>query len=113
MSVTVTEAIIPDSPAVNVSGSVDSVISGSVVHSPFKKEKETYYGMALIDSVEKLQGLMDTSKNTIWIVTNHQVKSALGEELRGFIEANFDVVFERYKRKVYKSRKVGVGLSDK
>lgn len=72
---------------------------------PFEKEREPYYGKPIIDSVEKLENLIETAQKTIWVVADHKADSYVGPEIKKFIDENFKIVFDDYKlnrTKVYR-----------
>lgn len=69
----------------------------STVFIPFNKENEPYYGRPLIDSIEKLQHLIQTSTKPIWVVADFKANSYVGPDIMTFISKQFELVFDDYK----------------
>lgn len=70
--------------------------SNKINFTTFTKEQEPYYGKPIIDSIEKLQKLMDYSTNIIWVVEDNKADSYVGPEVRSFIRKHFEHVYDGY-----------------
>ena len=64
----------------------------------FNKEKEPYYGKPLIDSIEKLQNLIETYDKTIWVVADYKLYSSVSTDFIKFINKEFKVVFDNTQK---------------
>lgn len=65
---------------------------------PFDKEREPYYGKPLIDSIEKLQHLVEASKDPIWIVADDKADSYVSPAMMSFIKDHFELVLDDYEK---------------
>lgn len=63
----------------------------------FGKPNEPYYGKPLIDTIEKLQQLMDEAENPIWVVSDYKTESSVGADLKALIDKEFVVAFDDYQ----------------
>ncbi|HEX9757372.1 MAG TPA: glycosyltransferase family 39 protein [Nitrospiria bacterium] len=71
----------------------------------FEKPYEPYYGKPLIDTIGKLQQLIDDAESPVWVILDYKSDSYVGPEIISFIEQEFDLVFNdnrENRSKVYK-----------
>ena len=71
---------------------------GNLYFTTFEQGKDPYYGRPIIDSKSKLLELIQSSSNKIWVVLGPKTKQMVDPEVKKFIEDNFDLVFDDWKR---------------
>jgi len=70
----------------------------SAIFSPFGNDKEPYYGRPLVDSIRRLQQVIEAAENAIWVVADYKMDTSVGPAMRGFISDQFDLMFDDYPK---------------
>jgi len=78
---------------------------GKTRFTSFDKPNEPYYGKPLIDSIDKLEQLIEKTEYPLWVVADYKTDSYVGAEMKVFIENEFELVFDDFQAnqsKVYR-----------
>lgn len=77
---------------------------GNIAYVSFAKTREPYYGLGIIDTIERLQEVIADTNSTIWLVLGHKSEHTVGPDLKGFIKKHFELAFYEKKHRVYVSQ---------
>ena len=76
--------------------------TGQKTYGPFEKAQDSYFGCPIIDSVEKMRGVVAAVEGELWLVLDFKATWVLGPQLVEYIEQNSENLFHQGNTRVYK-----------
>jgi 4-amino-4-deoxy-L-arabinose transferase-like glycosyltransferase len=71
--------------------------AGEFSYNSFQKERDPFYNIHIIDSLENLRSLIVENKGTIWVILDAKSEYSIGAEIKDFISTNFTLAYDNFR----------------